>query len=43
LKIYIEEMAVEVANFTIKSNTTVRETAKKFGISKSAVHMEIVK
>ena len=39
LKTYIEERAVEVANFIISSNATVRETAKKFGISKSTVHM----
>ena len=38
LKTYIEERAVEVANFIINSNATVRETAKKFGISKSTVH-----
>jgi len=39
MKAYIEERAVEVANFIISSNATVRETAKKFGISKSTVHM----
>ena len=39
MKAYIEERAIEVANFIIKSNATVRETAKKFGISKSTVHM----
>jgi putative DeoR family transcriptional regulator (stage III sporulation protein D) len=38
LKTYIEERAVEVANFIISSNATVRETARKFGISKSTVH-----
>ncbi len=41
LKSYIEERAVEVANFIISSNSTVRETAKKFGISKSTVHKDI--
>jgi len=41
LKAYIEERAVEVANFIIRSNATVRETAKKFGISKSTVHMVV--
>ena len=41
LKTYIEERAVEVANFIIKSNATVRETAKKFGISKSTVHKDV--
>ena len=43
MKTYIEERAVEVANFIIRSNATVRETAKKFGISKSTVHMDIAK
>lgn len=38
LKTYIEERAVEVAKFMITTNATVRETAKKFGISKSTVH-----
>lgn len=32
---------MEVANFIISSNSTVRETAKKFGISKSTVHKDI--
>ena len=41
MKSYIEERAVEVANFIINSNSTVRETAKKFGISKSTVHKDI--
>jgi len=43
LKAYIEERAVEVANFIIQSNATVRETAKKFGISESTVHVEVTK
>jgi putative DeoR family transcriptional regulator (stage III sporulation protein D) len=43
VKTYIEERAVEVANFIISSNATVRETARKFGISKSTVHMDVVK
>ena len=43
MKAYIEERAIEVANFIINSNATVRETAKKFGISKSTVHLVIAK
>ena len=43
MKAYIEERAVEVANFIIQSNATVRETAKKFGISESTVHVEVTK
>ena len=41
MKAYIEERAIEVANFIIESNATVRETAKKFGISKSTVHKDV--
>ncbi|WP_317855165.1 sporulation transcriptional regulator SpoIIID [Chakrabartyella piscis] len=41
MKTYIEERAIEVAKFMIGSNATVRETAKKFGISKSTVHKDI--
>jgi len=41
MKAYIEERAVEVAKFIIQSNATVRETAKKFGISKSTVHKDV--
>ena len=38
---YIEERAMEVANFIIAQNATVRQTAKKFGISKSTVHKDV--
>ncbi len=41
MKAYIEERAVEVANFIITKSATVRETAKKFGISKSTVHKDV--
>ena len=41
LKPYIEERAIEAAKFIINSNATVRETAKKFGISKSTVHKDV--
>ena len=41
MKAYIEERAIEVANFIINSNATVRETARKFGISKSTVHKDV--
>jgi len=41
LKEYIEERAVEIANYIIDSNATVRQTAKKFGISKSTVHKDV--
>ena len=40
LKGYIEERAVEIAEYIIETKATVRQTAKKFGISKSTVHID---
>ena len=40
MKDYIEERAVAIANYIIDHNATVRQTAKKFGISKSTVHKD---
>lgn len=40
---YIEERAVEIANYIIENNATVRQTAKQFRISKSTVHTEVTK
>ena len=37
----IEERTIELANYIIKTKCTVREAAKKFGISKSTVHKDI--
>ena len=37
MKDYIEERAVEVAYYIIETKATVRQAAKKFGISKSTV------
>ncbi len=42
MKEYIEQRAINVANYIIEQNATVRDTAKKFGISKSTVHKDIV-
>ncbi|MDO4325999.1 MAG: sporulation transcriptional regulator SpoIIID [bacterium] len=41
MKEYIEERAVSIANYIIDHNATVRQTAKKFGISKSTVHKDV--
>lgn len=41
MKEYIEERAVQIANYIIDENATVRQTAKKFGISKSTVHKDV--
>ena len=40
---YIEERAVEIANYIIEHNATVRQTAMQFGISKSTVHIVVIK
>ena len=41
MKDYIEERAVEIAGYIIETNATVRQTAKKFGVSKSTVHKDV--
>ena len=40
MKDYFEERAVDVACYIIENNATVRQAAKKFGISKSTVHKD---
>ena len=42
MKDYIEERAVEIAGYIIETKATVRQAAKKFGISKSTVHKDCV-
>ena len=37
----IEERACELASYIIENRATVRETARRFGISKSTVHKDI--
>ena len=37
----IEERTLMIANYIIDTKCTVREAAKKFGISKSTVHKDI--
>ena len=41
MKEYIEERAIQIANYIIESNATVRQTAKTFGVSKSTVHKDV--
>ena len=41
MKTYIEERAIEIANYIIENNATVRQAAKNFGISKSTVHKDV--
>ena len=37
----IEERAMELAHYIIDSKDTVRGAAKKFGVSKSTVHIDL--
>ena len=41
MKDYIEKRAVELAQYIIDNNATVRKTAKVFNISKSTVHKDV--
>ena len=41
MKDYIEERATDIANYIIETNATVRQAAKKNGVSKSTVHKDI--
>lgn len=41
MKDYIEERAINIAMYIIDNNTTVRQTAKAFGVSKSTVHKDV--
>ncbi len=38
---YIEDRIIELAYYTIETKATVRETAMKYGISKSTVHKDL--
>ena len=40
VKEYIEERTIEIANYIIECNATVRQAAKTFGVSKSTVHKD---
>ena len=41
MKIHIEERAIIVAKYIIDKNSTVRQTAKRFGVSKSTIHKDM--
>lgn len=38
----MEKRAVEIAEYVIETRATVRDTAKKFNISKTTVHIDLV-
>lgn len=41
MKDYIEERTINIANYIIGNNATVRQAAKEFGVSKSTVHKDV--
>jgi putative DeoR family transcriptional regulator (stage III sporulation protein D) len=41
LKDYIEERVLDVARYIIESKSTIRKTARQFGVSKSTVHKDV--
>ena len=43
MKGLVEQRAVELAEYIVANRTTVRAAAKKFGVSKSTVHMDVTK
>ena len=43
MKDYIEERAMEIGEYIIDKKATVRQTAKRFGVSKSTVHMDVTR
>lgn len=41
MKGIVEQRAIELAEYIIENKATVRDAAKKFGISKSTVHIDV--
>ena len=41
MKDYIAQRAMDIATYIIQHNTTVRQAAKQFGVSKSTVHKDV--
>ncbi|MDD6615724.1 MAG: sporulation transcriptional regulator SpoIIID [Lachnospiraceae bacterium] len=41
MKDYIEERVLGIADYIVMTKATVRQAAKKFGISKSTVHKDV--
>lgn len=40
---YIEQRVLDEANYIVENNATIRQAANMFGVSKSAVHRDMVK
>lgn len=43
MKGIVEDRAVELGEYIINNNSTVRNAAKQFGISKSTVHTDVTR
>ena len=41
MRSHIEERAIVVAKYILEKNTTVRQTAKTFGVNKSTIHKDV--
>ena len=41
MKTYIEERVIDIADYIIDNNATVRKAAKQFGVSKSTAHKDV--
>lgn len=41
MKDYMEQRAMDIANYIIESGSTVRQTASVFKVSKSTVHKDV--
>lgn len=41
LKDYIEDRALEIADYIIEHKAMMRQTAKRFGVSKNTIHMVV--
>ena len=41
MKDYIEDRVIEIAEYIIENNSTVRAAAKVFNVSKSTVHKDV--
>ena len=41
MKGIVEQRAIELAEYIVENQSTVRAAAKKFGISKSTVHIDV--
>lgn len=39
--IHIEDRVLEVAHYFLEKDTTIRETARVFGVSKSTIHTDL--